>query len=74
MFKLSAKIFLKDPLFVLNSRIRDIDTCAGDNDRGTLFSTEPLYFLQDLAKDLFRFITRLELFHPFVCKKKASLF
>ena len=54
--------------------MRDIDTCVGDNDRGTLFSTEPLYFVQDLAKDLFRFITRLELFHPFVCKKKASLF
>ena len=69
-FKLLAKIFLK--LFLLNSRIRDIDTFAGYNDRGTL-SNELLDFVQDLAKDLFRFSSRLELLHPFPCKKKASL-
>ena len=67
-FKLLAKIFLK--LFLLNSRIRDIDTFAGYNDRGTL-SNELLDFVQGLAKDLFS--SRLELFHPFPCKKKASL-
>ena len=58
---------------MLNSRIEDIDTCAGYNDRGT-FSNEPLDFVQDLAKDLFRFSPRLELFYPFLYKKKASLF
>ena len=52
-----------------NSRIEDIDTGAGYNDRGT-FSNEPLDFVQDLAKDLFRFSPRLELFHPFLYKKK----
>ena len=57
-----------------NSRIEDIDTGAGYNDRGT-FSNEPLDFVQDLAKDLFRFSPRLELFYPFLYKKKkASLF
>ena len=61
-----AKIFLK--LFLLNSRIRDIDTFAGYNDRGTL-SNELLDFVQDLAKDLFRFSSRLELLHPFPRKK-----
>ena len=70
-FKPLAKISLK--LFLLNSRIQDIDTCAGYNDQGT-FSNEPLDFVQDLAKDLFRFSSRLELFHPFLYKKKASLF
>ena len=70
-FKLLAKIFLK--LFLLNSRIRDIDTFAGYNDRGTL-SNELLDFVQDLAKDLFRFSSRSELFHPFIYKNKASLF
>ena len=45
-----------------NSRIEDIDTGAGYNDRGT-FSNEPLDFVQDLAKDLFRFSPRLELFY-----------
>ena len=53
-----------------NSRIEDIDTGAGYNDRGT-FSNEPLDFVQDLAKDLFRFSPRLELFYPFLYKKKS---
>ena len=54
-FKPLAKISLK--LFLLNSRIQDIDTCAGYNDQGT-FSNEPLDFVQDLAKDLFRFSSK----------------
>ena len=56
-----------------NSRIEDIDTGAGYNDRGT-FSNEPLDFVQDLAKDLFRFSPRLELFYPFLYKKKPRCF
>ena len=73
-FKLLAKIFLK--LFLLNSRIRDIDTFAGYNDRGTL-SNELLDFVQDLAEDLFRFSSRLELLHPFIrfpARKKHRCF
>ena len=72
MRRLWAKNFSYGPPLV-NSRIQDIDACAGYNDRGA-FSNEPLYFAQELAKDFFRFSSRVELFHPFFYKKKASLF
>ena len=70
-FKLLAIIFLK--LFLLNSRIRYIDTCAGYNGRGT-FSNELLDFVQDLAKDLFRFSSRLNSFIRFSARKKPRCF